>query len=494
MGENLQFAERWNNGQFCRSAAGSELEIFGSTRSNSSHPDQSGCNREHPGEVGYIRTGEYNVYGPGHRCRCGRRGLFAVDGHDDRTTAQSEGAWMKHPLASAWLWKTTGPRRAAALTALATIAAAVVLVVGADAGAAIHPTVLMGTAANYSVLGASTVTNTNGSVLYESLGLWPGTSIVGFPPGKVVPPATTDTTNAAAHQAQSDLTAAYGDAAGRPVDANTTADLTNLHLGAGVYAGPSHSALGLSGPLVLDGAGNASSVFIFQTDSTLITGSASTVTLVNGAQACNVFWQVGSSATLGTGSVFVGNILALTSITVNNSVTVQGRALARNGAVTLDDDTFIAPSCATSVTTTTTAPVVPGPTTTTTTTVPTLSPTTTTVPPTVVTTPGTPGSPGTPAGGSPTTPATSTTPGTLPGNSPTTPATPTTPGTPAGSSSSTTPGSTNLSGPTPPAVVGFPRTDGGPARTPGTPWVAIVVACLLGGCLATGALWARRAR
>jgi type VI secretion system secreted protein VgrG len=98
-------------------------------------------------------------------------------------------------------------------------------------------------------------------------------------------------------------------------------------------------------------------VFIFQTDSTLITGSGSTVTLINGALECNVFWQVGSSATLGTGSVFTGNILALTSISVTTGVTVHGRALARNGAVTLDTDTFTAPTCAqVPPTTTTTAP------------------------------------------------------------------------------------------------------------------------------------------
>ena len=93
-----------------------------------------------------------------------------------------------------------------------------------------------------------------------------------------------------------------------------------------MYSGPSKSPLSLTGPLVLDGAGNVNSVFIFQTDSTLITASGSTVTLINGAQECNVFWQVGSSATLGTGSVFGGNILALTSITVNTGVTVHGRA------------------------------------------------------------------------------------------------------------------------------------------------------------------------
>jgi LPXTG-motif cell wall-anchored protein len=134
-------------------------------------------------------------------------------------------------------------------------------------------------------------------------------------------------------------------AAGRPIDATTTADLANLTLQAGVYSGPSKGALSLTGPLTLDGAGNPNSVFIFQTDSTLITAAASTVTLINGASECNVFWQVGSSATLGAGSVFVGNILALESITLTNSVTVHGRALARNGVVTLDTDTFTPSTC-----------------------------------------------------------------------------------------------------------------------------------------------------
>ena len=243
----------------------------------------------------------------------------------------------------------TTRRPGAALVALI-MTTAVLLTTGTTANAAIVPTVPLGTSANYAVLGASTVTNTGGSTLDGSLGLWPGTSITGFPPGKVLPPGTTDTTNAAAMQAQLALTVAYVSAAGRSIDASTTADLANLKLGAGVYAGPSKSALSLTGPLVLDGAGDPRSVFIFQTNSSLITGSGSTVTLINGAQECNVFWQVGSSATLGTGSVFVGNILALTSITVNNSVTVHGRALARNGAVTLDNDTFTKPTCAVSPT------------------------------------------------------------------------------------------------------------------------------------------------
>ena len=156
----------------------------------------------------------------------------------------------------------------------------------------------------------------------------------------------TDTTNPAAQQAQSDLTVGYLNAAGRSINATTTADLANLNLVAGVYAGPSKSPLSLTGPLVLDGAGDPTSVFIFQTDSTLTTASGSRITLINGAQECNVFWQVGSSATLGTGSVFAGNILALSSITVTTAVTVHGRALARNAAVTLDSDTFTTPTCA----------------------------------------------------------------------------------------------------------------------------------------------------
>ena len=243
------------------------------------------------------------------------------------------------------------------------------------------------------MLGASTVTNTGNSVLNRSLGLWPGTSITGFPPGIVNAPGTIDTTNAAAQQAQSDLTLAYVNAANRSVDATQPADLVNLQLGPGVYSGPSKGALLLSGPLVLDGGGNLDAVFIFQTDSTLTTASSSTVSLINGAQACNVFWQIGSSATLGTFSTFVGNILALDSITVTTGVTVHGRALARN-ARTLDTDVFTSSHCAQAAGATTTTTVAPGTATT--------QPGATGTPgtPTAVTTPGQtvngPGSPGVP--------------------------------------------------------------------------------------------------
>ncbi|MEX1092593.1 MAG: ice-binding family protein [Acidimicrobiia bacterium] len=240
-------------------------------------------------------------------------------------------------------------------TTMVAILAATSLLLGSGvAQAAIVPTIPMGTADDYSVLAGTTVTNTGATVLNQSLGLSPGTDITGFPPGIVNPPGVVEQTTPAAAAAQLDLTAAYLDAAARPLNETVTSDLTGLTLVGGVYAGPSKSPLSLAGNLTLDGAGDPNSVFIFQTDSTLITGSGSTVTLINGAQQCNVFWQVGSSATLGTGSTFVGTILALTSITVTSGVTVQGRALARNGAVTLDNDTFNIPTCDLSTPTTTT--------------------------------------------------------------------------------------------------------------------------------------------
>jgi hypothetical protein len=359
----------------------------------------------------------------------------------------------------------------AAVLALSVVVPGVFLAGGA-AQAAVVPTVALATSARYSVLAGDTVTNTGDSVLGGSLGLSPGTAVTGFPPGLVVPPGTTDVANAAAAQAKSDLTAAYVDAAGRPVDATTTADLANLVLQGGVYSGPSKSPLSLTGPLVLDGAGNADSVFVFQTDSTLITASGSTVTLVNGAQACNVFWQVGSSATLGTGSVFAGNILALTSISVTNGVLVHGRALARNGAVTLDDDTFTDASC---------APLSQGTTTTSTT------PSSTTTTAATGTTAST--------GGSETS-ANPTGAGTTAVTSPATTAT-ATPEEVARRLTRTglTTQSPAPAGPGVPRVVGPPRTGAAPAASESRPArLAVVLVALLGGGVAVGAARRRDTR
>ena len=240
----------------------------------------------------------------------------------------------------------------------------VLLPLAHDANAAVAG-VPLGTAGAYAVLGASTVTNTGSTILNGDLGVAPGTAITGFPPGLVVPPGTINSGNAVAQQAQADLTTAYNSAAGRPVNATTAANLAGLTLPGGVYSGPDKSPLSLTGSLTLDGEGDSSSVFIFQTNSTLILGSGATVALINGAQECNVFWQVGSSATIGTGASLAGTILALASITVNTGATIRGRALARNGAVTLDSNTVTKPGCAvvqppaTTTTVPTTDPTVP---------------------------------------------------------------------------------------------------------------------------------------
>lgn len=194
---------------------------------------------------------------------------------------------------------------------------------------------------DFSVLAGSTVTNTGATVVTGDVGVSPGTAITGFPPGLAT--GTLHHADAAASQAQATLTAAYNDAAGRSGGATVAGDLTGKTLTAGVYK--STSSLALTGDLTLDAQGNTSAVFIFQIGSTLTTGSNSHVVLTNGASACNVFWQVGSSATLGTNSVFDGNILALTSITLTTGANLQGRALARNGAVTLDSNTISGCSC-----------------------------------------------------------------------------------------------------------------------------------------------------
>ena len=206
-------------------------------------------------------------------------------------------------------------------------------------------TVQLGTSADFSVLASTTVTNTGPSVIGQNVGLWDGSSITGFPPGIVTPPATIEATNGVAEVAQDDLTTAFDDAAGRSVSAEIKADLVGLTLAPGVYSAANKGSLGLSGQLVLDGQNDPDAVFIFQTDSTLITSSSSTIALIRGASECNVFWQIGSSATLGTGSFFVGTILANQSVTVTNSTVVHGRALARNAAVTLDNNVFREPSC-----------------------------------------------------------------------------------------------------------------------------------------------------
>jgi hypothetical protein len=191
----------------------------------------------------------------------------------------------------------------------------------------------LGTALNFTVLAGSTITNTGPTVVTDDLGLDPGSAVTGFPPG------TQHVADAVALQAQNDLTTAYTDAATAPSTANLTGqDLGNKNLIPGVYTFSSSAQL--TGPLTLSGNG----VFIFQINSTLTTASNSVVLLTNGAQACGVYWQVGSSATLGTATQFQGNLMALASITMNTGANIlTGRALARNQALTLDTNRITPP-------------------------------------------------------------------------------------------------------------------------------------------------------
>jgi hypothetical protein len=223
----------------------------------------------------------------------------------------------------------------------------------------------LGSACGFGVLAGSTVTNTGLTTDSGDLGLSPGNSISGFadPPANTYVGAGTHTAGLGlvagtihltdppppsiitAASAQTDLTTAYLDLKGRSMPAPTTVagDLGGQTLAPGIYK--STSTLGITGDLTLDGGGNANAVWIFQIASSLTTLSGSRVVLANGAQSHNIFWQVGSSATLGTTSTFNGSILALTSITLTTGAKLNGRALAQNGAVTLDTNVITVPSC-----------------------------------------------------------------------------------------------------------------------------------------------------
>ncbi|MCX5496173.1 ice-binding family protein [Kaistia dalseonensis] len=193
---------------------------------------------------------------------------------------------------------------------------------------------------SFAILAGSTVTNTGTSIINGNIGVSPGTAIVGFPPGIVTAPYVIHANDGVAVQAQIDLVAAYNDLQGRPTTIDLTGkDLAGLVLGPGVYS--FNTSAQLTGTLTLDAKGNPNAVFIVNIGSTLITSSGAAVALVNGAQGGNVYFVSGSSATLGTDTAFAGEILALTSITLNTNASINcGAALARNGAVTLDSNTI----------------------------------------------------------------------------------------------------------------------------------------------------------
>ena len=198
-------------------------------------------------------------------------------------------------------------------------------------------TVNLGTARSFAVLAGTTITNTGSTTISGDIGLHPGDAVTGFT--NVTLNGTQHLGDAVASTAKDALVGAYNDASGATPVTSVATELGGTTLKPGVYGA---ATLGLTGTLTLDGGG----VYIFQTGSTLITAPGSSVQLTNGASACDVYWQVGSSATLDTTTSFKGTILALTSIALNNGVTLEGRALARNGEVTMINDTIDSSTCA----------------------------------------------------------------------------------------------------------------------------------------------------
>lgn len=255
-----------------------------------------------------------------------------------------------------------GAKSRAALLA-ATLLIPLILVSLGTGAQAVATSVSLGTADSFVVLAGSGITNTGPTTLNGDMGTYPTTTITGT--SLITINGTNHAGDGVTQSAKTDLVTAYNSAAGQTPETTVSGDLGGRTFVSGVYT--STSSIGLTGALTLDAANDTTAVFIFKAGSTLTTASGSTVNLINGAQSCNVFWQVGSSATLGTGSTFRGNIIALTSITLTTGVTVNGRVLARNGAVTMDTNTVTKPVCVAAVaTTSTTSTVLP----TTTTTVP----------------------------------------------------------------------------------------------------------------------------
>jgi Ice-binding-like len=256
------------------------------------------------------------------------------------------GVPQSHRPPSGLLPAAPAPRRArGAARAGAVLAALLGSLAIVPATLAAGPSVGLHTAASFSVLAGSTVTNTGPTTMFGDLGLYPGSSVTGAP--HVL--GATHVNDPVAIEAKNALTTAFNDAKGRASNGSAGTDLAGQTFTAGVRTASS-SLLLSSGAVTLDAQGDPNAVFIFQVGSTLITGSNTSVSLINGAQACNVFWQVGSSATLGTGTRFVGTVMAGESITAETAATIHGRLLASVAAVTLDTNTITTSNCASSVT------------------------------------------------------------------------------------------------------------------------------------------------
>lgn len=210
-----------------------------------------------------------------------------------------------------------------------------------DSALAVATAPPLGTAQSFGVLAASTVTNTGATHVIGDLGLSPGTSVTGFPPGIVVPPGTIHGADAVALGAQNDATTAYNNLAGQACNFGPygPTDLAGKSLVPGVYC--FSSSVANTGSVTLNGS--STDIWVFKVGSTLTTGPGSSV-LGTGSK-CNVYWQIGSSATIDTTSKIEGTIIALQNISLNNGATLNGRAFARNGAATLINDTIDAGGC-----------------------------------------------------------------------------------------------------------------------------------------------------
>jgi hypothetical protein len=210
---------------------------------------------------------------------------------------------------------------------------------------AAHADVLLGDADGFAVLAGQSVTNTGTTTIDGDIGIFPGAGAPNLTDnGTIVLEGTIHDADGVASDAQDSLTIAYLDAESRAVTETILPELAGQQLGPGVYESTSAGAFQLSAGGTLTLTGDADDVWIFQSSSTLIFSSDSQVVL-DGADPCNVFWQVGSSATLGTGTTVVGTIMALTSIALETSAVLEGRALARNGSVTMDSNTITNAPC-----------------------------------------------------------------------------------------------------------------------------------------------------
>ena len=269
------------------------------------------------------------------------QGTQGIAGAVPLTTATSTATFVpKAPLApnTVYIAKVTTGARDLAGNSLATDSSWTFT----TSACSLAPVALL-SAASFAVLSGSTVTSTGQTIVTGNLGVSPGNAITGFGPGKINGAVFTGV-GSAAGQAEADLTTAYNDAAARSLCPVTVAgNLGGQTLGPGLYKSTSSLAIS-SGDLTLDATGDPDAVFLFQMASTLTTTAGRAVVLAGGAKAGNVFWQVATSATLGTTTSFVGTILADQAITLNTGATLEGRALARISAVTLDSNAVTVPA------------------------------------------------------------------------------------------------------------------------------------------------------